>query len=128
MLMYLKCSNLNSIHWIIKKKISAFMYFSGHFMTIFRSNYFHLIFFLISFLIFVKHMPIYLTFSNLNSIHWIIKKIYRPLCTFQDIFRAFHDNFSGQIIFTGTRIPDPPFSSFIPSHDYGMDLCLEVYL
>jgi hypothetical protein len=31
---------------------------------------------------------------------------------------------------TGTRIPDPPFSSFDPSHDYGMDLCLEaeVYL
>ena len=28
----------------------------------------------------------YLTFSNLNSIHWIIKKKrYRPLCTFQDI-------------------------------------------
>ena len=31
-------------------------------------------------------------------------------------------------ISTGTRIPDPPFSSFGPSHDYGMDLCLEVYL
>jgi hypothetical protein len=30
--------------------------------------------------------------------------------------------------FTGTRIPDPPFSSFGPSRDYGMDLCLEVYL
>ena len=29
---------------------------------------------------------------------------------------------------TGTRIPDPPFSSFGPSHDYGMDLYLEVYL
>ena len=29
---------------------------------------------------------------------------------------------------TGTRIPDPPFSSFGPSRDYGMDLCLEVYL
>jgi hypothetical protein len=27
-----------------------------------------------------------------------------------------------------TRIPDPPFSSFGPSCDYGMDLCLEVYL
>jgi hypothetical protein len=25
---------------------------------------------------------------------------------------------------TGTRIPDPPFSSFGPSRDYGMDLCL----
>ena len=34
----------------------------------------------------------YLRFSNLNSIHWIIKR-YRPLCTFQDIFRTFHDNF-----------------------------------
>ena len=29
---------------------------------------------------------------------------------------------------TGTRIPDPPFSSFGPSRDFGMDLCLEVYL
>ena len=29
---------------------------------------------------------------------------------------------------TGTRIPDPPFSSFGPSRDYGMDLCLDVYL
>jgi hypothetical protein len=29
-------------------------------------------------------MLMYLTFSNLNSIHWIIKKRYRPLCTFQD--------------------------------------------
>ena len=29
---------------------------------------------------------------------------------------------------TDTRIPNPPFSSFGPSRDYGMDLCLEVYL
>jgi hypothetical protein len=29
---------------------------------------------------------------------------------------------------TGTRIPEPHFSSFGPSHDYGMDLCLEVYI
>ena len=29
---------------------------------------------------------------------------------------------------TGTQIPDPHFSSFGPSRDYGMDLCLEVYL
>jgi hypothetical protein len=29
---------------------------------------------------------------------------------------------------TGTLIPDPPFSSFGPSRDYGMDLSLEVYL
>ena len=51
------------------------MYFSGHFMTIFRSNYIHLkLFFLISILLFVKYMLMYLTFSNLNSIHWLIKK------------------------------------------------------
>jgi hypothetical protein len=31
-------------------------------------------------------------------------------------------------IITGTWSPDPPFSSFGPSRDYGMDLCLEVYL
>jgi hypothetical protein len=35
MLMYLRFSNLNSIHWIIKK-IQAFMYFSGHFRSIFQ--------------------------------------------------------------------------------------------
>jgi hypothetical protein len=33
-----------------------------------------------------------------------------------------------EILTTGTRIPEPPFSSFGPSRDYGMDLCLEVYL
>ena len=32
------------------------------------------------------------------------------------------------IILRGTRIPDPPFSSFGPFRDYGMDLCLEVYI
>ena len=89
MLMYLTFSNLNSIHWIIKKDIGLYVLFrtfSGHFMTIFRSNYFHLRkHFLIFFLIFVKHMLVYLPFSNLNSIHWIIKKRYGPLCTFQDI-------------------------------------------
>ena len=31
----------------------------------------------------------YLRFSNLNSIHWIIKKRYKPLCTFQDISGQF---------------------------------------
>ena len=55
MLRYLTLSNLNSIHWLIKKKkyiyIQALMYFSGHFMTIFRSNYFHLklLFFFLNF-------------------------------------------------------------------------------
>ena len=34
---------------------------------------------------------------------------------------------AGELI-TGTRIPDPPFSSFGPSRNYGMDLSLEVYL
>jgi hypothetical protein len=38
-------------------------------------------------------MLLYLTFSNLNSIHWIIKKRYRLWCTFQDIFRTFQVNF-----------------------------------
>ena len=43
MLMYSTFSNLNSIHWLIKKKKNVlFRTFSGHFMTIFRSNYFHL--------------------------------------------------------------------------------------
>ena len=94
MLMYLTFSNLNSIHWLInpKKDIGLnvlFRTFSGHFMTIFRSNYFHLKknywFF-----IFVNYMLMYLTFSNLNSIHWIIKKKDIGLNV---LFRTFHDNF-----------------------------------
>jgi hypothetical protein len=40
-------------------------------------------------LIFVTYILMYLRFSNLNSIHWIIKN--KPLCTFQDI----SDQFSG---------------------------------
>ena len=44
--MYLTFSNLNSIHWLIKKNDIGlnvlFRTFSGHFMSIFRSNYFHL--------------------------------------------------------------------------------------
>ena len=48
MLMYLTFSNLKSIHWLIKKKKKDIglnvlvRTFSGHFMTIFRSNYVHL--------------------------------------------------------------------------------------
>ena len=38
------------------------------------------------------------------------------------------NDITNAILSTGTRIPDPPFSSFGPSRDYGMDLCLEVYL
>ena len=36
----------------------------------------------------------YLTFSNLNSIHWIIKKRYKPLCTFQDISGQYFQDIS----------------------------------
>jgi len=32
------------------------------------------------------------------------------------------------VVAIGTRIPDPIFSSFGSSRDYGMDLSLEVYL
>ena len=40
----------------------------------------------------------------------------------------FHDESLKHMLNTGTWNPDPPFSSFGPSRDYGMDLCLEVYL
>ena len=33
-----------------------------------------------------------------------------------------------EIRYTGTQIPDLPVSSLGPSRDYGMSLCLEVYL
>ena len=70
------------------------MYFSGHFMTIFRSNYFHLT--LSFFLFFLNIRYIYANVFKifkfeLNPLD--NKKRYRPLCTFQDIFRTFHDNF-----------------------------------
>jgi len=39
-----------------------------------------------------------------------------------------YSNRRGTYLTTDTRIPNPPFSSFGPSRDYGMDLCLEVYL
>ena len=95
MLMYLTFSNLNSIHWLIKKNdIGLYVLlrtFSGHFMTIFRSNYFHLkLLFFIFFKIFVKHMLMYLTFSNMNSNRWLIKKNDIGLNV---LFRTFHDNF-----------------------------------
>jgi hypothetical protein len=48
------------------------------------------------------------------------------------ILMLFHDFDVIGLLFhdfdTSTRIPNPPFSSFGPSRDYGMDLCLEVYL
>ena len=72
--MYLTFSNLNSMNLDNKKDIGLYVLFrtfSGHFMTIFRLNYFHLKIFD---LIFVTYMLMYLTFSNLNLIHWIIKK------------------------------------------------------
>ena len=82
------------------------MYFSGHFMTIFRSNYIHLkFFFLISILLFVKYMLMYLTFSNLNSIHWLIIKknvLFRTFSGhFMTIFRSnyFHLKWSFFIFF-----------------------------
>ena len=68
-----------------------FRTFSGHFMTIFRSNYFHLkLSFFNFFFKYSLNMLMYLTFSNLNSIHWIIKKNDIGLYV---LFRTFHDNF-----------------------------------
>jgi hypothetical protein len=63
-------------------------------MTIFRSNDFHLKIFL--FIFFLNIRWIYASVFNifkfeLNPLD--NKKIYRPLCTFHDIFRTFHDNF-----------------------------------
>ena len=63
-------------------------------MTIFRSNYFHL---KLSF--FKKKLNIRYIYPNVFKIFKCElnpldnKKRYRPLCTFQDIFRTFHDNF-----------------------------------
>ena len=56
-------------------------------------------------------------FSGLEEYTWRVAKLLVP---------AFCMLYTPLI--TGTRIPDPPFSSFGPSRDYGMDLCLEVYL
>jgi len=56
-------------------------------------------------------------FSGLEEYTWRVGKLLVP---------AFCMLYTHLII--GTRIPDLPFSSFGPSRDYGMDLCLEVYL
>ena len=67
MLMYLTFSNLNSIHWIIKKDIGLYVLFRT-----FHDNFQVKLFppkniFKICFSqIFVKYMLMYLTFSNLN--------------------------------------------------------------
>ena len=72
--MYLTFSNLNSVHWINKKDIGLYVLFrtfhDNFQVKLFppkKNKYF--------FQIFVKYMLMYLTFSNLNSIPWIIKKI-----------------------------------------------------
>ena len=75
MLMYLTFSDLNPIHWLIKKKKDVGLnvlsgYFQDISMTIFRSNYFQF---------------------ELNPLD--NKKRYKLLCTFQDIFRTFYVNF-----------------------------------
>ena len=101
--MYLTFSKLNSIHWLIiminKKDIGLnvlFRTFHDNFQVkLFPPKIF---IFLISILLFVKYMLMYLTFSNLNSIHWLIIK---KKCTFQDIFRSnyFHLKLSFFIFF-----------------------------
>jgi hypothetical protein len=66
------------------------MYFSGHFMTIFRSNYFHL------------KLSFFNLFLNIRYIYANVFKIFKcelnPLDNKKDIglyvlFRTFHDNF-----------------------------------
>ena len=63
-------------------------------MTIFRSNYFHLklSFFYFCFNIRYIYPNVFkICKCELNPLD--NKKRYKPLCTFQDIFRTFHDNF-----------------------------------
>jgi hypothetical protein len=66
------------------------MYFSGHFMTIFRSNYFHL------------KSSFFIYFFNIRYIYANVFNIFKfelnPLDNKKDIslyvlFRTFHDNF-----------------------------------
>ena len=66
------------------------MYFSGHFMTIFRSNYFHL------------KLSFFYFFLNIRYIYANVFKIFKfelnPLDNKKDVglyvlFRTFHDNF-----------------------------------
>ena len=83
-------------------------------MTIFRSNYFHL---KLSFLIFFfKYCDIYANVFKifkfeLNPLD--NNKRYRPLCTFQDIFRTFHDNFQVKLF--------PPKKRFF--FIYSLNIC-----
>ena len=63
------------------------MYFSGHFKTIFRSNYFHLK--KKNYILFLYSLTIYANVFNIFKFELNPldnkKDIGRPLCTFQDI-------------------------------------------
>ena len=53
----------------------------------------------------------YLTFSNLNSIHWIIKKNIGLYV----LFRTFHDNFQVKLF--------PPKNIFLILFKYSLNIC-----
>ena len=102
-------------------------------MTFFRLNYFHL--FCLFFLIFVKYMLMYLTFSNLNSIHWIIKKdiglyvLFRRFSGhFMTIFRSnyFHLKKMFLFFFTYSLNICNFFFNFI--FTYSLNICISIYL
>ena len=115
MLMYLRFSNLNSIHWIIKK-IQAFMYFSGHFMTIFRSNYFHLKLSFFNLFLNIRYIyPNVFTIFKFELNLMDNKKI-QAFITFQDIFRTFHDNFQ-------VKLFPPKITFFLFFLKYLLNIC-----
>jgi hypothetical protein len=92
--------NVQKMSWKVHKGLYLFLLsngfrtFSGHFMTIFRSNYFHpklsfFYFFLNIRYIYANIFKIFkFEFKPLDN-----KKRYRPLCTFQEIFWTFHVNY-----------------------------------
>ena len=55
----------------------------------------------------------YLTFSNLNSIHWLIKKNDIGLNV---LFRTFHDNFQ-------VKLFPPKITFFLKNIKYSLNIC-----
>jgi hypothetical protein len=86
-------------------------------MTIFRSNYFHLKLSFFKFCLNIRYIyaNVFKIFKfELNPLD--NKKRYRPLRTFQDIFRTFHDNFQVKL-FSLKKC----FFSFI--FQYSLNIC-----
>ena len=129
------CNILSRLYTVVCCKIVIYMcvdiffmrYFS-HFLLLYIDVYLFRSFFI------TKLYSSLLFFKIYSKNHYLLfcRKAFISMCFYPErlSIHFFHRKVSMKVpcYITGTRIPDPPFSSFGPSRDYGMDLCLEVYL